>query len=585
MSISSPIAQIARMGDLALRPWSEREAQRLDGLRRHHALDPFALANGGLAIILDLETLEEKPLVLWEHQREVISSWIDLAYLAEHERPHFRNVHEEKSRQMGLTWVTAYVCLWALNFHNLAGLALSQKLGEVCDSGPTTDSFFGKVRFMWERLPIELRAPLLFTGGNDPSIRNPAMPNSFLAGEGATPDAGRGGKYDYVFLDEAARIPWGRIVHTAVSRACPSGRFYNSTPKGEDALYYWLREKRPRGYIFLRHHWSLNPVYAREIHVAALSPSPDTAEPGALAVQPTFEMQTTAEACELCHGTTTGVVWDPNNPQAHRFPGRLTSPWYEQAIVELTDEQVAQELDIDYAGSLPARVYTEWSDERNLVPHIPYDPTLPIELCWDYGWSMNAVGILQESQWEYRMIGEFERPDLLPEQVVAGLKEVLLSIGVERKNLATHNTLAWLCRGDVAGEATSMATGRSIVNDYRRLGFAIHSQPYKVDRTIVAMKRLLLGRPKLMVVSAETCPNTARHFRMNKWETDREGARKPNARLQNDEHNHMLRALAYIVTYKFPPPAERGGSEPPPSERQREETGKVDPGLTYSTRF
>lgn len=576
-------AALARAQIRAAEPALRRYDEELSGTRQHYALNPFALADEGLVTILDLETLQRVPLKLWPHQREVVTAWVDLEYLAEHGRPRFRNLHEEKSRQMGLTWVIAYVIHWALSFHETSGLALSQKLGEVCDSGPTTDSFFGKIKFIWEHLPPELRAPLIFTGGNDPSIRNPLFTNGFLAGEGATLDPGRGGRYDYIFLDEAARIPWGRVVQTAVTRACPSGRLYNSTPNGEDALYFWLRDTRPAGYTFLRHHWSLNPVYARGLHFAAYRSDSSTGEIGGLSPQATDAMLEAAEKCVLCQGTIDGLAWDASNPRSHRFPGRLTSPWYEAAIVELTDEQVAQELDIDYAGSLPARVYTEFTEERNVIPHIPYDPNLPLELSWDYGWSMNAVGIWQDAPGEYRKIGEFEAPDLLPEQVVAGVIRTLRELGVEERNLSPHNTLTWLCIGDPAGEATQMATGRPLTADYRRAGFAISSRMRNVDQTIIAVKRLLMGRPKVLLVSGDTCPGTVRHFKMNKWETDRVGVRKPNAKLVNDEHNHMLRADAYLITHKFPPPTVDEGLEA--VRRRGEETGRLDPDLSYDTKL
>ena len=65
---------------------------------------------------------------------------------------------------------------------------------------------------------------------------------------------------------------------------------------------------------------------------------------------------------------------------------------------------------------------------------------------------------------------------------------------------------------------------------------------------------------------------------MNRWETDRNGVRKPPTKLENDVHNHLLRACAYLITHKFPPPAEPDRLE---LREEREETGKVDPGLSY----
>jgi len=514
----------ALVADLASPYLPEISADRI-------ARDPFALADDGLAHILDLQTLRPSVLNLWPHQREIIEAWVDIPHLTETGELRFRNLHEEKSRQMGVTWVTAYLLYWAVAYHGVPLLAISRKLGEVCDPGFTTDSIFGRIRYLWQRTPVDIRVPLIFSGGNDPSIRNPVT-GGFLSGEGAILDPGRGGKYAAIFLDEAARIPWGRTVHAAVSRACPEGRFYNSTPRGEDDLYFWLRDTRPDGYIWLRHHWSCHPVYGRESHVAGEDPD-----------------------CLMCEGTRQDLVWSASRPRCHRYPGRLTSPWYDRAVVELTDEQVAEELDIDFTGSLPARVYSEFSEEMHVLPFIPYDPLLPIMLSIDYGWEMNAVGIFQQGPGHLAMIGEFEGPDMTPEMVCDGIRRVLRDLGVSSNNLLPVNTVTWRFVGDPAGDAHNLATGRPLTADYRAQGFSIQSYRRPIDQTIIAVKRLLLGKPVRLYLSAAGCPQTVTHFKNNRWPVDRAGNRKPNQREPlNDRHNHMLRGVSYLLTSLYPPP-------------------------------
>jgi hypothetical protein len=566
----------------ALRPIRERYASsRLAGMDEY-ARDPVRLLREGLVRVLDLKTLQVVRLIPWPHQVEVIEAWVDVPHLQETGELRFRNVHEEKSRQMGLTWITAYVLWWALNFHNVPLLALSRKLGEICDSGPTTDSLFGRIRFIHERVPLHLRSPLVWVGGNDPAIRNPIRTSAFLSGEGATPDAGRGGKYAAVFLDEAARIPWGRLVHSAVSRACPAGRFYNSTPKGEDDLYFWLRDTRPAGYEFLRHHWSVNPAYNTGLHVAAIPPrvSEGIAYPGQHADQPP-ELLAVAESCERCAAAIEGVAWDAEQVRAHRYPGRLTSEWYDMANVELTDEQVAEELDIDYTGSLPARVYAEFSEERHVRELIPYDPALPVMLSFDYGWAMTAVGIWQDAPLELRKIAEFEGSDLIPEQVASGIRANLRAIGVPEVELGDFNTLTWLAVGDPAGDAHNMATGRTLTEDYRAAGFNITSQRRSIDSTITAVKRVLQGvAPKRLLISRQTCPASVRHFKNNQWPVDRNGNRKPDAREPlNNEHNHMCRADAYLISHLCPPPS------PGLKHGLQEPAERPESGLSYDMTF
>jgi hypothetical protein len=527
-----------------------------------YARDPLAHLEDGHVLILGLADDADDPDLVadddgvsvrlkrvafepYPHEVEVIRSWVDVDYLTRTGRARFNNLHEEKSRQMGMTWTAAWVLLWALTYHpETVGLVTHLKLGKVDDGGShnTTESIFGRIRFMAESTtadggstwPEHMRPAdrLRFRGGNDPDITN-AFTGARIVGSGATEDPARGGTYTHALVDEAARIPWGSSVQESLVRACPRGRFYNSTPRGKDNVYYELREPRRRGFIYLRHHWSQHPIYGQGAHVAG-------AEPG---------------TCELCANTNAGVEWNPADPQSHRYPGKLTSPWYDQAIIELTDEQVAQELDISYERSLEARVYPEFQADLHTIDYVPYAPDVNVELSWDFGVDTTAVGIWQDYRDVLVKIGEYEAHDLAPEDVAAGLRTVLQDLGVPVAHTMPNFTREWFAIGDPAGEARQQATARSLIDDYRGLGFNITTQRQSIDRTIVALKRLLIGRPKPVRYSRETCPLTIRHLEQNRWPTDRQGRRKPNVREPlNDQHNHMLRADAYYVCFKYPPP-------------------------------
>lgn len=571
---SPRLPALSRSFDFAVEPIEQGVSEKYAPNRAKYARDPFAHLEEGHIWIPDLVTLKMVPLDPFGHQREILSSWIDLDYLTRTGDLRMRNVHEEKSRQMGVTWILAYGVWWLLTYHQTSGLVVHLKAAEIDDGGPasTSDSFFGKVRLIQTAkdengqfyLPRRHAAPLQWRGSPESQIKNPAN-LSFVVGEGATPNPGRGGRYPWAILDEAARIPWGESVHASVSRAIPDGRFYNSTPEGEDNMYARLRKTRPRGYLFLRHHWSSHPTYGLGKHVAGEEP----------------------DSCLLCQGNVDGLAWDPQNPVAHRYPGRLTSPWYDDAVEELTDEQVAAELDIDYARSISARVYKEFAEDVHVVKEgIEYDPSLPFEFSFDYGMEVSAVGIFQDGPYELRMIGEFEQGDLTPDQVIAGVRRTMVEImhraghdpiQIERL-VGDFETSQYLAVGDPAGEARDLATGRPLVEDYRRQGFNIVSAKRPISTTIVAVKRLLLGRPKPLRICGQKCPNTIEHFKMNRWPTDREGRRKPGGEPQNDRHNHMMRGVAYYVTHKFPPPS---ALESLQDATARRETGKIDPGLDY----
>jgi hypothetical protein len=130
-----------------------------------------------------------------------------------------------------------------------------------------------------------------------------------VTAEGEGPDPARGSHFHGVLLEEAARIPWSEQVHASVRSVCPDGRLYNSTPHGTGNAYGRLAKTRPTNFRFLRHHWSVHPVYSQGVHVAGSKPG----------------------SCKLCRGNERGDRWEASDPTCHRYPGKLTSPWYDRA--------------------------------------------------------------------------------------------------------------------------------------------------------------------------------------------------------------------------------------------------------------
>jgi hypothetical protein len=568
----APVSGLARAAlAAAVRPYEGLTTTPPESITRY-ALDPFAHCDDGHVIILDLVTLDEVPFEPWPHQRDLAEQWIDLERLRatglgddgqlDRTRAELRffNLHVEKSRQEGITWDLAWLVHWVMTYWEAPGGYQHLDLEEVDDGGRgnTVKSFFGKVRFINDRMPERWRPPLRFRGGSSPSIRHAHRARAVVYGEGRTPDPARGGRLAWFLQDEAARLPFDRAATAALTRAAPTARLQNSTPRGEDNEYYRMRNTRPRGWRFVRYHWSEHPLYSIGLHVAGADPD-----------------------CEMCRGNMVGLEWEASDPRCHRYPGRAASPWYDEAVIELTDEQVAQELDIDYAGSLEARVYPTFSEERHVLdaaavrarlgldPRAPYDADVhAVELSFDYGIDTTAVGIFQDAPGEYRKIGELEMRDSTPDEVVPALREVLAELGVPLRLLEREWTLQWLAVGDPAGEARQAATGRPLTAEYRRLGFHIRSRQRRIAETISATKRLLQGRPKPLVILGPTCPETIRHLKGNTWPVDRDGRRKQGAAEPvNDEHNHMMRADAYLYTWKFPPP--------PPEEDLAEATRRV----------
>lgn len=518
---------------------------------------------------------------LFPDQRATLEAWIDLELLAETGELVFRDLVIEKSRQIGETWLFAAVLLWAILFHPVQGLVMHYRAAEVADRGWSVKSLFGKVRYAYRRLPEAMPgwARLTFHPFSlDPAkIVNEANGGT-IYGECQRDDPGRGGTFEFVLVDEAAFVRHGETVWAAIDEACEQGKALLSTVNGSDNFHARIADERPEGFRYLRLHWSAHPVYSEGLHVAALPPREGAL--GRHAAQPSEAMRAAAEACELCAGTIAGLGWNSRAPRAHRFPGRLASPWYDRAVIGKTKEQVASELDIDREGALTARVYDEF--ETSLHVHrdaggreapIPFDPLLPVELGWDYGLDCTAVVVCQDHPLEYRVVGEVEVVDRpgetpTPDLVVARLRQELLELGLERRFLTPDWTRRMFARGDPAGDSRELSTGRPLTASYRAHGFQILAPPAhltrRVDDSILAVKGLLLGQPKPLKVSSR-CQRFVRHATHNRWPTDAVGARRAGAtRPLDDEHNHMMRAFAYLAVAKFPPakPGERPTPNP-----------------------
>lgn len=239
----------------------------------------------------------------------------------------------EKTRQMVVSWTVAASFLHDILFRrNWSDLMVSRKERLVDDGGSnsTYQSLLGKVRFLWERLPEPLRARLEFSYLK---VHNPDT-GSTIVGESSGSEAGRGGTFRRVLLDEAAFIPHGESVYAAVRQACPQGLILVSTPHGKGNVFYRIRSQEGAGFRMIRMHWRDHPERRCDC-----SPSDD--------------------------------------PAKHR------GCWYANACEDLTPLQIARELNISYEESVGGQVWYGWNDA--FVGNVPFIPELAVHRAWDFG--------------------------------------------------------------------------------------------------------------------------------------------------------------------------------------------------------
>lgn len=484
---------------------------------------------------------------LYPDQRQFIGSWIDLERLRVTGELEFGNVLIEKSRQVGGTWGLAATVRWLLSYTSTRGLFMHTRAAEVADRGFTIDSFFGRIKYIDMRLgPIDHNdmAPLIFRPFSVDPAAIEAANGAFVRGECQRDDPGRGSTFDWAIVDEAAHVQHGESVHKAIDDAAVSGKLYLSTPEGEDNFHARLCNEQPQGWDYIQLHWSGHPVYGKGAHVAGKG-----------------------KRCAACTATRKGLRWTARKPIPHRYQDRLTSPWYDKAVVGKTDEQVAAELDIDRAGALGSRVYAEFAPRVHVVDEgIAYDPTLPLELAWDFGLDATSVPVIQPAATEVRVIGLFEAGDLFashatPDAVCSGLRAYLTELGVPDDLVFEPGSASLRCIGDRAGQARSTQTGVSDIAAYRSRGFEIATPPEHlvrvVDTSVTSVKLLLAGLPKDLRICGVNGRMFSHHAQHNVWPMDAQGNRRVGSTKPLDNvHNHCMRAFAYWAVATHPPQGE-----------------------------
>jgi hypothetical protein len=155
------------------------------------------------------------------------------------------DVFVDKSRQMGLSWVITGFILYVFIFHQAKAHIISQK-DDYVDKAGDIKSIFEKMRFMIRLLPDWMLPPglskELATEYNKTKLIGRSDGTGVVTGESSNPNAGTGGTYDLVFLDEMSKIGHAAQINTSCSRATPM-RIMNGTPKGKTTEFYRMRKK------------------------------------------------------------------------------------------------------------------------------------------------------------------------------------------------------------------------------------------------------------------------------------------------------------------------------------------------------
>ena len=188
------------------------------------------------------------PFLLFEYQKDLIKWMIDS----------IDNGHDsliEKSRDMGVTWISVWVFLWYWLFKDGVSLLIGSYKEKLVDDR-TDDSIFGRIDYAIESLPkwILPRGFSSVKHRTQMKLVNPANQN-LIAGDTMNPNFGRGTRKTAIFFDELGSWDYAQDAWEGAAQATAC-RIANSTPKGFN-YYAKLRES---GIDVITLHWRRHPL-------------------------------------------------------------------------------------------------------------------------------------------------------------------------------------------------------------------------------------------------------------------------------------------------------------------------------------
>lgn len=246
----------------------------------------------------------------------------------------------EKSRDMGASWILIGAITWFFQFTNLFSSLMVSRNEDYVDAPNDPKSLFWKVDFLLEHqprwlAPKQIKRTSMHIGNGEFG--------SVIDGESTTGEVGRGDRRSVVFLDEFGsfelKAGFNALASTRDTTNC---RLINSTPKGTgNAFYKMVKESSAE---IIRMHWSQHPTKARGLYTS------EAGDGGKMVLKMLSDWKGIVTVRRRGERTTKRVAFPEDYPFI--LDGKLRSPWYDdQCSRAATEQEIAQELDIDYTGS------------------------------------------------------------------------------------------------------------------------------------------------------------------------------------------------------------------------------------------
>lgn len=436
----------------------------------------------------------------WEYVREIVTAlWEG------------KDLHISKTRQMMATWIICCFALWELQFRTGSIAFMASRKEKLVDDGgenSSPNSLFGRVRWLHVHLQPWVKREITFTYLKAECKAN----NAYLVGESANSDMGRGGTYSHAYCDEWTKVPQSEACFSAVRAACPRGLVLLSTPWGPTGNFYRIWKTKPKGFRFIRLHWTRHPERIK------------------------------------------GMTLD--------LKGLPTSPWYENVKSSMTEDQCARELDISFSKSVSGLVYPQFDPDKHIRSDIEYDPKLPLYLSMDFGiGAATAAMIFQVHGDEYWGLIDYEQDnEIAPVHALRlwkimttgdkNAKREVLRVGLGYEGLPSE-VLAF---GDPAGNAREIATGSTVIREFRGFGFS----NFRTKKTKVLdglrQVRDMLHMNKMFF--SDKCEVLSERFGDYRFRSDEDDGKVKEDLPEKGPSCHIMDALRYGVVNVYPKPGE-----------------------------
>jgi len=231
--------------------------------------------------------------------------------------------------------------------------------------------------------------------------------------------------------------------------------------------------------------------------------------------------------------------------------------WYRLECERRTEEEVAQELDINYNKSLRGRVYDEFC-ERNYLEVQEYDPTQPLYVSWDFGGTDPTALIwfqIDKRTGTVRIIDAYQKPNKAIDYFVPFVTGEIKSFGgfnykydeMELEMINRHRL--WqpaIHFGDPTGENKNQTSMTSVIKQLQPHGIYVIVNRKKFDlKTRVNATKLLIRR---LVVHKNLYDfiDALENARLPQRKEDSQ-ATTPNNKPIHDWTSHYRTALEYFA--------------------------------------